>query len=108
MVGGDAAGSTTDLMTAGAEAQLRFLRRIEHAVFPLVITDSQEIIEAEKLALSGMVSLDTDGFAGASSDHLKYQELVILKILPSGGQALRRAQTLGPWEWRVSGAERRR
>lgn len=76
-----------------------YLRRIEHALFPLVVTDPDEIANAESLRLAGMITI-SDESACVGDDPFTYQRVVIHEITLLGRTELRRRQTLGPWAWK--------
>lgn len=76
-----------------------YLRRIEHAVFPLVVTDPDEITDAESLRLAGMITICGES-TGVDDDQFTYQRVVIQEITLHGRAELRRRQTLAPWAWK--------
>jgi hypothetical protein len=76
-----------------------YLRRIEHAMFPLVVTDPDEITNAESLRLAGMITI-CDESTCVDDDQFTYQKIVIQEITLHGRTELRRRQELSPWAWR--------
>lgn len=76
-----------------------YLRRIEHAVFPLAVTDPDEIINVESLRLAGMITV-CDESTCVDDDQFTYQRVVIQEITLLGRAELRRRQTLAPWAWK--------
>lgn len=78
---------------------IRFLRSIEHTLFPLTITSPEEIAEAEELSIGGLITLGKASGSREARD-VCYQETVILDITYLGRAELRRQQTGAPWDWR--------
>lgn len=84
---------------AASSIHFEYLRRIEHALFPLVVTDPDEMTDAESLRLAGMILIG-DGSTGADGDQFTYQRVVVREITLLGRAELRRRQKLSPWDWK--------
>ncbi len=76
-----------------------YLRRIEHALFPLVVTDPDEITNAESLRHAGMITICEESTC-LDDDQLTYQRVVISEITLLGRTELRRQQKHSPFVWR--------
>ncbi|WP_143044775.1 hypothetical protein [Variovorax sp. YR216] len=76
-----------------------YLRRIEHALFPLEVTDPDEITNAESLRLAGMITIREESTC-VDDDQFTYQRVVISEITLLGRTELRRQEKHSPFAWR--------
>ena len=76
-----------------------YLRRIEHALFPLVVADPDEITNAESLRHAGMITICEES-TRVDDEQVTYQRVVISEITQLGRTELRRQEKHSPFVWR--------
>lgn len=76
-----------------------YLRRIEHAVFPLMVTEPDELIHAECLRLAGMITVREKSTCDGENEFAD-RSVVIHEITLFGHAELLRQKKQSPWAWR--------